>query len=257
MTPTQLSIAIGTMMRKETIRIFRIWSQTLLPPVITTALYFAVFWAFLGSRIGDIWGVPYKTYIIPWLVMLGVISSAFSNVATVTFMAKFQKFIEEILVSPMPPWAIWLGFVSGGVIRGSIIATIIISVSLFFVDVPFKHPGIIFLSIIGTTLFFASMGLINGLLAKDFDGISIIPNFILTPLTYLGGVFYSLDHLPETWKFISYANPIVYIVDLFRYGFLGTLQTSLPLSLSVLIGGCILFAWIGLWMLQNGKGLRG
>ncbi len=256
MNPTQISIALYTMARREMSRIFRIWSQTLLPPVVTTALYFAVFGSFLGGRIGSVNGIPYMVFIIPGLVMLGIITNAFSNVASVAYSSKFQRNIEEILVAPIPAWAVTLGFASGGVIRGILIAMIILITTGFFVDLPIAHLWIIILSVVLTTLMFSFMGLVNGLYAKSFDGVSIIPTFVLTPLTYLGGVFYSADNLNGFWKTVSHLNPIYHIVDLFRYGFLGTSSASPWIGFVVLVGGISIFWGWGLWIIQTGKGLK-
>lgn len=257
MTYSQILIAIYTMARKETSRIIRIWSQTLLPPIITTALYFMVFGTFLASKIGEIQGVPYAIFIIPGLIMLGVITNAFSNVASVTFMAKFQRNIEEVLVAPVPAWAVTLGLASGGVIRGLIIATIIFITTIFFVDIPVAHPAIAMLAIFLTTLMFSFMGLVNGLFAKNFDGVSIVPTFVLTPLTYLGGVFYSADSLTGIWRTISHLNPIYYIVDLFRYGFIGHASVNIWMGFVILVVGIAIFwAW-GYSIIRNGRDLIG
>ncbi len=257
MTIEQILIAIATMARKETSRIFRIWSQTLLPPVITTALYFMVFGTFLASKIGEIQGVRYAVFIIPGLIMLGVITNAFSNVASVTYMAKFQRNIEEVLVAPIPAWAVTLGFASGGVIRGLIIALIIFVTTIFFVDIPVSHPFIAVAAIFLTTLMFSFMGLVNGLYAKNFDGVSIVPTFVLTPLTYLGGVFYSADSFTGIWRTISRLNPIYHIVDLFRYGFIGHESGNVWVGFSVLFVGIAVF-WIwGYRIIRNGRDLIG
>lgn len=227
MSSAQILIALYTMTRKEVTRIFRIWSQTLLPPIITTALYFLVFGTFLADRIGQVQGVKYAVFIIPGLIMMGVITNAFSNVASVTYMAKFQRNIEEVLVAPIPAWAVTLGFASGGVVRGLIIALIIFCTTIFFVDIQVAHPMIAILAIFLTTLLFSFMGLVNGLFAKNFDSVTLIPTFVLTPLTYLGGVFYSADSLKGVWKTISHLNPIYHMVDLFRYGFIGEMSGNI------------------------------
>lgn len=257
MTASQILIALATMTRKEVSRIFRIWSQTLLPPIITTALYFMVFGTFLADRIGQIHGVSYAVFIIPGLIMLGVITNAFSNTASVTYMAKFQRNIEEVLVAPVPAWAVTLGFASGGVIRGLIIALITFVTTMFFVDLPVEHPVIAVLAILLTTLMFSFMGLVNGLFAKNFDGVSIVPTFVLTPLTYLGGVFYSADSLTGIWKTISHLNPIYHIVDLFRYGFIGQASGNIWIGFSVLVFGTIAFWVWGYWIVRSGRDLIG
>jgi ABC-2 type transport system permease protein len=256
MTAYQIYISLLTMARRETIRIFRIWPQTILPPIITTSLYFAVFGGFLGSRIGEISGVSYAAFITPGLIMMGVITNAFSNTATVVYAAKFQKNIEEILVSPSPAWVVTLGFASGGIIRWLVIAGLVLMTTTFFVSLPYAHIGVIFASIFLTTLFFSLAGLVNGLYAKNFDGVSIIPTFVLTPLTYLGGVFYSTESLSPFWKTLSHWNPIYSMVDLFRYGFLGISSISHIFAWSMLLGGCIVFWSWAYWIIRSGRGLR-
>jgi ABC-2 type transport system permease protein len=244
------------MARREVSRIFRIWTQTLLPPVISTVLYFAVFWGFLWSRIGEINGVSYIVFIVPGLIMLGVITNAFSNVASVTYMAKFQRNIEEVLVAPVPAWAVVLGYASGWVVRGILIATIILLVTMAFVSLPFVHIWVIALSIILTTLAFAFMGLVTGFYSKNFDQVGLVPTFILTPLTYLGGVFYSADSLTGIWRTVSHLNPIYHIVDLFRYGFTGVASGSPWIGVTILVGTIALFWGWGYWIVSSGRGLK-
>ena len=239
-----------TMARKEISRIFRIWSQTLLPPVITTSLYFAIFGTFIGSQLAKIQGVSYIQFIVPGLVMMAVITSAYSNVVSTFFGAKMQRYLEELIVAPLPNWVIILGFVTGGVVRALLVAVLVLLVSLFFTHLVIFNIGIIFAAAFLTAFLFSLAGLLNGIYAKSFDAITIIPTFVLTPLTYLGGVFYSIDRLPPIFRTASLFNPILYMVNAFRYGFLGISDVSVgtafivmgALTLVVLVATLVLFA---------------
>lgn len=214
-------IALSTIWRKECTRFLRIWVQTLVPPAITMSLYFVIFGSLIGSRIGQMGGFSYMEFIVPGLIMMSVITNAYANVSSSFFSAKFQRNIEELLVSPVPTWVIIAGFVGGGVARACLIGVIVTCVSLLFVDVQIYNLGIIVLTLLLTATLFSMAGLLNGLYAKNFDDISVIPTFVLTPLTYLGGVFYSLSLLPEFWQAVSRFNPVGYMVNGFRYGFFG------------------------------------
>lgn len=257
MTPSELFIAFFTIVRKEIVRIFRIWSQTLLPSVVTSVLYFSVFGTILGSRIGTMQGFSYIQFVVPGLVMLAVITNAYMNVATNFFASKFfARNIDELLVSPTPPWVIIAGFVAGGVVRGILIGILVLFVSLFFALPSVAHLGVVVLFLFLSSLAFSLAGLVNGIYAKDFDGISIVPTFVLTPLVYLGGVFYSIHSLPETWREFSYANPIFYLINGFRYGFLGISDVSLVTCVAVLVGFSVLFTGINWYLLRTGLGLK-
>ncbi len=227
-------VGFNTMVRKEVMRIFRIWSQTLLPPVVTSTLYFAIFGAFIGSQVAPIHGVSYMQFIVPGLVMMAVITSAYSNVVSTFFGAKMQRYLEELLVSPLPSWVVIAGFVSGGMVRALLVSVLVIGVSLFFTHLVIFNVFIIFLAAFLAALIFSLAGFVNGIFAKSFDAVSIVPTFILTPLTYLGGVFYSIDRLPEIFRVISLANPILYMVNAFRYGFLGISDVPAIASLWVM-----------------------
>jgi ABC-2 type transport system permease protein len=250
-------ISFYTIFRKGVVRLVRIWSQTLLPSVVTSVLYFAVFGSILGSRIGELDGVPYILFVVPGLVMLSVITNAYTEVANNFFMAKFfSRNIDEILVSPTPPRVIIAGFISNGVFRGMIIGALILIVSLFFALPSVPHPFIVLLFLFLSSLTFALGGLINGIYAKDFDGITIVPTFVLTPLVYLGGVFYSVNSLPPFWQNLSLANPILYIINGFRYGFLGTADVSLATCISVLVALALVLLGINWYLLKKGLGLK-
>jgi ABC-2 type transport system permease protein len=244
------------MLRKETSRIFRIWSQTLLPPIVTTSLYFAIFGTFIGSQISKIDGFSYILFIVPGLVMMAVITSSYSNVVSTFFGAKMQRYLEELLVSPMPDWVIVAGFVSGGVVRSLIVAVLVLCVSLFFTHLVIFNLLIIFSAAFLTALLFSLAGLVNAIFAKSFDGINIVPTFVLTPLTYLGGVFYSIDKLPPLFRFLSLGNPILYMVNAFRYGFLGISDVSVVTSFEVMIMGVLLMLILTLWLFKRGSGLK-
>ncbi|MCB9758034.1 MAG: ABC transporter permease [Candidatus Omnitrophica bacterium] len=249
-------IAFETIVRREIMRFLRIWTQTLLPPVITQTLYFVIFGKFIGSRIGDIQGVSYMAFIVPGLVMMAVINSAFSNVVSSFFSVKFQRSIEEVLVSPTSNVAIIAGYVMGGMIRGILVGWIVFIVSIFFTRPNVEHIGIILIFILLTALVFSLAGLTNAIFAKKFDDVSIFPTFVLTPLTYLGGVFYSIHSLPGFWQKVSLFNPVLYMVNGFRYGFYGFSDVSVISSIFFLIvlSGILIYA--NVYLLQKGTGIK-
>ena len=249
-------IALTTIWIKECKRFLRIWIQTLLPPAITMSLYFVIFGNLIGSRIGDMGGFSYMEFIVPGLIMMAVITNAYANVSASFYSAKYQRNLEELLVAPVSNWIIIAGYVGGGVARGMLVGVIVTIVSLFFVDIQIFNLAIILITLLLTAILFATAGLINGIFANSFDDVSIVPTFVLTPLTYLGGVFYSLSLLPEFWQWVSKINPIIYMVSGFRYGFLGVSEISFYLSLSILIGfNVLLLSWAYL-LLNRGVGIR-
>ena len=257
MTPYGIWISFYTIVRKDVKRMLRIWSQTFLPSAVTSVLYFLVFGSVIGSRIGEFDGVSYMQFIVPGLVMLAVVTNAFSNVAMTFFQSKFfGRNIDELLVSPTPPWIIIAGYVAGGMVRGVLVGIVVLLVSLFFATLPFAHPLIIVLFLCISSIIFALGGLVNGIYAKSFDGITIVPTFVLTPLVYLGGVFYSVSALPSWWQGLTYANPIFYLINGFRYGFLGITDVSLSLSLWVLCGLTVILIAINWYLLKTGLGLK-
>jgi ABC-2 type transport system permease protein len=245
-----------TMARKEVVRVFRIWSQTLLPPVVTTTLYFLIFGAFIGSQVAPIKGVSYMQFIVPGLVMMTVITSAYMNTVSTFYFAKWQRTIDELLVSPMPAWSVIAGFLFGGVARALIVAVLVIGVSLFFTHLAIANLFVILAALFLSSLLFSLAGLVNGMFAKSFDAISIVPTFVLTPLTYLGGVFYSVDMLPGFFRTLSYANPILYIVNAFRYGFLGISDVNLGVAFAVMIGFILALGTIAVTLFVKGFGIK-
>lgn len=249
-------VALRTIWIKEITRFMRIWVQTLVPPAITMSLYFVIFGNLIGSRIGTMGGFSYMEFIVPGLIMMAIITNSYSNVSSSFFSAKFQRNVEELLVAPVPTWVLIMGFVGGGVARALMIGVIVTVVAMFFVDVQIHHFGIILLTLILTSTLFATAGLINAIFAKTFDDISVVPTFVLTPLTYLGGVFYSLSLLPEFWQWVSKANPIVYMVNGFRYGFLGVSDINVSISIALLIGFNALLFSIAYVLLERGTGIR-
>ncbi len=249
-------IGYYTMVRKELVRIVRIWSQTLLPPVITTSLYFAIFGAFIGSQVAAINGHTYIQFIVPGLVMMAVITSAYMNVVSTFYFSKFLRTIDSLLVSPMPTWVVIAGFVSGGLIRSFLVGILVVLVSLFFTHLVIFNIFIIFAAAFLTALLFAFAGLVNGVFAKSFDAINIVPTFVLTPLTYLGGVFYSIDQLPPLFRTLSLGNPILYMVNAFRYGFLGVSDVSMTLAFSVMGGLTVFFFGLTLFLFIRGVGVK-
>lgn len=248
--------AFCSLLTKEVNRFTRIWVQTLVPPAITMTLYFIIFGSLIGSRIGEMGGFSYMEYIVPGLIMMSVITNSYSNVASSFFSAKFQRNIEELLVAPVPNYVIIAGFVMGGVVRGLLVGTIVTFVSLLFVDLQVEHWGVIIATVFMTSVVFALGGLINAVYAKTFDDISIIPTFVLTPLTYLGGVFYSISLLPEFWQGVSKVNPIVYMVNAFRYGFLGVSDVGIVTAFSVLSVFVVVLYAIAHYLVTKGIGLR-
>lgn len=255
MNYTQMTIAFCTLLRKEIRRFLRIWPQTLLPPAITMTLYFMIFGQIIGNRIGEMAGLSYIQFIIPGLIMMSIITNSYSNVCSSFFSAKFQRSIEELIVSPMSNHVILLGYTIGGVARGLSVGLVVTLMSLFFTDINIHHFFITFYSVFITSLLFSLAGFINALYARSFDDISIIPTFVLTPLTYLGGVFYAISLLPTFWQNISLLNPIVYMVNAFRYGFLGYSDVNVWLSLSVITLCCFGLYALAYHLLKKDIGL--
>jgi len=249
-------ISLTSIARKEIIRIFRIWLQTLVPPVITMTLYFIIFGSFIGSQLGDIGGYNYMAFIAPGLIMMSIITNSYSNTVSSFFSTKFQRNIEELLVSPTPNWVMVLGYISGGMTRGLCVGMLVSMVSLFFVRLPLYSIPVVVLFAILTSFVFSLAGMINGIFAEKFDDISIMPTFIITPLTYLGGVFYSISLLPDFWKTLSKANPIVYMIGGFRYGFLGIADIDVWAGLGMLVLFSVLLFSFTLYLLSKGTGIR-
>jgi ABC-2 type transport system permease protein len=256
MTPKKIYISVGTIVHKEITRFMRVWTQTLIPPIITTALYFIIFGNFIGSQIAGVGGLTYMQFIVPGLVMMAIINGSYMNTVSSFYFAKFQRSLEEILVSPMPIWGVVLGFVLGGMARGLLIGIIVLGCSLFFTTLPVASVTAVLVFALLTSILFSLAGLITAVYAKNFDGISIIPNFVLTPLTYLGGVFYSVSLLPTFWKTVSLFNPILYMVNGFRYGLIGVTDVSLYKAfLVLLVTITVLFFWVS-YLFKTGKGVR-
>lgn len=249
-------IALQSILTKEITRFMRIWVQTLVPPAITMTLYFVIFGNLIGARIGDMHGFSYMEFIVPGLIMMSVITNSYANVASSFFSAKFQRNVEELLVAPVPEHIMILGYVLGGVARGLLVGIIVTVLSLFFVDIRIHNIAVIASIVLLTATVFSLGGLINAVYAKTFDDISIVPTFVLTPLTYLGGVFYSLALLPEFWQGVSVLNPIVYMVNAFRFGFLGYTDVNLVLAYGVLLGFIAALYLVAYRLIRTGTGLR-
>jgi ABC-2 type transport system permease protein len=248
--------AFSTLVAKEYHRIVRIWIQTILPPAITMTLYFIIFGSLIGSRIGQMDGYGYMQFIAPGLIMMSVITNSYGNVVSSFFGAKFGRHIEEMLVSPMPNYLILLGHVAGGVVRGLMVGGVVTVVALFFTRLEVQHPLIVLSTVILTAVVFSLGGFINAVFATKFDDISIVPTFILTPLTYLGGVFYSISLLPEFWQAVSKANPILYMVNAFRYGVLGASDVSIWNAYLIIFAAIALLYGFSLFLLNRGTGIR-
>ncbi|WP_273206019.1 ABC transporter permease [Marinobacter subterrani] len=251
-----LLTAFQTIVVREIRRFTRIWPQTLLPPAVTMTLYFIIFGNLIGSRIGQMGGFDYMSFIVPGLIMMAVITSSYANVVSSFFSMKFQRSIEELLVSPVPNWVILGGYVVGGMARGLGIGLIVTLVSMAFTDLTIHNLPMMVLTVFLTSALFALGGFINAMLAIKFDDISIVPTFVLTPLTYLGGVFYSIDLLPDFWQGVSMINPILYMVNGFRYGILGVSDVNPFISLGMILFFITVLAVVALKLLDRGKGIR-
>jgi len=250
--------AFKTIARREVMRILRIWGQTLVPPAITMTLYFLIFGKLIGSRIGDMGGFDYMDFIVPGLVMMSVIQNAYGNISSSFFGAKFGRHVEELLVSPMPNHVILGGYVAGGVLRGLMVGLIVLAIAMLFTHVRIPHPFIMISTILLGAVVFSLAGFVNAVYAKKFDDIAIVPTFILTPLTYLGGVFYSVRVLPDWAQAATQANPIVYMGHAFRYGLPGEKGpgVSIVLEYAVMLGFTAALGWLGMFLLKRGIGLR-
>ena len=250
------SIALETLITKEVFRFIRIWPQTLLPPAITTALYFLIFGKLIGDRIGAINGASYMDYIVPGIILMSVISHSYANVVSSFYSTKFQRNIEELLVAPVPNWIILCGYVSGGIIRGLLVGVVVALISLLFADIAVKNIFIALSIMLLTATLFSLAGFINAVLAESFDDISIIPNFVLTPLSYLGGVFYSVKMLPGIWQNISLGNPILYMINAFRYGLIGVTDVDIQLAYMMTVGFIMVLTLLSLFLLYKGIGIK-
>ena len=249
-------IALGTIARREVHRILRIWSQTLVPPAITMTLYFLIFGGLIGSRVGDMGGFSYMQFIVPGLVMMSVIQNSYGNISSSFFGAKFGRHVEELLVSPMPNWVILWGYVAGAVLRGLLVGVIVLAIAMLFTTVRIPHPLVTVTSVLLGATIFSLAGFVNAVFAKKFDDVAIVPTFILTPLTYLGGVFYSVTLLPGWAQALTHANPIFYMVNAFRYGLLGTSDVPLWVAYGLMLAFVAALSALSLWLLRRGVGLR-
>lgn len=248
--------AFRTIVTKEILRFSRIWIQTVLPPMVTTALYFVIFGQLIGSRLGEMDGHPYVDFIFPGLILMSVISNSYANVVSSFYNAKFQRHVEELLISPVPNWVILAGYVAGGVARGLVVGTAVTLVAMAFTDVRVHSIPITFTVFFLTSVLFATAGFVNAVFANSFDDISVIPTFVLTPLTYLGGVFYSVHLLPEFWQRVSLANPVLYMINAFRFGLLGVSDIRLGTALLLIAGFIAVLVAFALWLLRRGIGLK-
>ena len=249
-------VTFATLLSKEVLRFSRIWVQTILPSAITTTLYFVIFGRLIGERIGTMDGFAYMDFIVPGLVLMAVITNAYSNVVSSFYSSKFSRYVEELLVSPAPPWVILAGYVAGGVARGVTVGVVVMLVAMLFTDVTPHSLAITLLVFVLTAVLFALGGFINAVYANSFDDISIVPTFVLAPLTYLGGVFYSIDLLPEVWQWLSLLNPVLYMVNAFRYGLLGTSDIPLAMAFVIILIFIGLFAVVSLRLLTRGVGIK-
>ncbi|MCW8963461.1 MAG: ABC transporter permease [Gammaproteobacteria bacterium] len=256
MNASQQWIALRTIIIKEFLRFIRIWKQTVLPPMITTGLYFIIFGNLIGERIGEMEGYRYIDFIVPGLILMAVITQSYANTVSSFYMAKFQRNIEEMMVSPTPNYIIVLGYTGGGIARGLIVGVAVTTVSMIFTQLNIHNIAVLLSIVTLTATLFSLAGIINAIYAKTFDDISIIPTFILTPLTYLGGIFYSITLLPNFWQNVSLANPILYMINAFRYGFIGVSDINLSISYSIIIAFIIALYLFCLRLLNKGVGIR-
>lgn len=250
------AIALRTIVKKEVQRFIRIWPQTLLPPAITTALYFLIFGKLIGDRIGTVCGASYMDYIVPGVILMSVISHSYANVVSSFYSTKFQRNIEELLVSPVPNWVILSGYVSGGIIRGLLVGLVVALISRVFADIAINNIAVTLSIAVLTATVFSLAGFINAVFADSFDDISIIPNFILTPLSYLGGVFYSVDMLPDVWQTVSLGNPILYMINAFRYGLIGVTDVDVTIAFVMTGGFSVVLILFSLFLLHKGVGIK-
>ena len=256
MNPKKNYIAFRTIVDKDIKRILRVWVQTLLPSAITMTLYFIIFGQFIGSQVRNIDGFSYMEFIVPGIVMMAIITNSFTNVVSNFFFSKFQRSIDEILISPTPNWIILTGHITGGVFRGLLVGIIVLAISLFFTSLKVHSFLVIIVFVLLTSIVFSLGGFLNAIFAKKMDQISIIPVFVLTPLTYLGGVFYSIKVLPEFWQAVSLLNPILYMVNGFRFGFLGISDVNIWAGLGILILFAVVLFYINLYLLKKGVGIK-
>ena len=248
--------ALATVVRREVTRILRIWGQTLVPPAITMTLYFLIFGNLIGSRVGQMDGYDYMQFIVPGLVMMSVIQNSYGNISSSFFGAKFGRHVEELLVSPMPNWVILWGYVAGAVLRGLMVGAIVLLIAMCFTPLRIPHPLVTLSTVLLGATIFSLAGFINAVYARKFDDVAIVPTFILTPLTYLGGVFYSVQLLPAWAEAATHANPIFYMVNAFRYGLLGRSDVPLWLAYALMLGFVFALSALALWLLRRGVGLR-
>jgi len=249
-------IGLQTIVRREYGRIIRIWGQTLLPPAVTATLYFVIFGSLIGRRVGTMGGYDYMQYIAPGLIMMAIISNSYGNVVSSFFGAKFGKHIEELLVAPLPNWLIVLGYVSGGVMRGLLVGAVVTGVTLFFTRIPVEHPFLVAGSVLLTSIVFSLGGFFNAIFAKNFDQISWFPTFVLTPLIYFGGVFYSISLLPQWAERLSYLNPVLYMVNAFRHGFLGTSDVNVGSAFAIMAAFAVAMFTAVVMLMNRGTGIR-
>ena len=256
MTIKEKLIALRTLFIKEILRFSRIWIQTILPSVITVALYFTIFGNLIGSQLDDIHGYSYMDFIIPGMIMMSMITNSYANVVSSFYSSKFQKHIEELLVSPMPNYIIIWGFISGGIARGLTVGIAVTITATFFSDLQFQNIALLIVVTLLTCILFSLAGFINAIFANSFDDISLIPTFVLTPLTYLGGIFYSIDMLPDFWRSLSFANPILYMVDTFRASMIGINDINVYISLTIIIAFVLVLYAVAIALLNRGTGIR-
>lgn len=249
-------VALQTIVVKEIRRFMRIWVQTLLPPAITMTLYFVIFGQLIGKRVGQMDGFDYMAFIVPGLIMMSVITSSYSNVSSSFFSNKFQHSVEELMVAPVHPFTMLLGYVIGGVARGVAVGIIVTLVSMYFTELRIHNLSLVVLVTVLSATVFSLGGFVNGLLATKFDDVAIVPTFVITPLTYLGGVFYSISLLPEFWQGVSLANPILYMVNTFRYGILGISDINIVFAIAMLLVFAVLLTVWSMWLLNKGTGMR-
>jgi len=249
-------IGFKTIVIREYGRIIRIWGQTIVPSVVTSVLYFAIFGSLIGRRVGVMGGFDYKQYLAPGLIMMSVITNSYGNVVASFFGAKFGKHVEELLVSPLPNWVIVAGYATGGIVRGTLVGVAVTIVSLLFTHLHVHHLGLIVIALLLTSLIFALAGFLNALFAKNFDQVNWIPAFVLTPLTYFGGVFYSLSLLPDWARALSHVNPILYMVNAFRFGFLGVSDVDVGGAVALMAGSAVVLFAIAVALMNRGTGIR-
>lgn len=251
-----MSVGLGWLAAREILRVLKLWTQTIAAPIVSSALFIVVFGLSLSGRIREVEGVPYKQFIVPGLVAMAMVQAAYSNNSSSVFQARFDRYLHDVLAAPMRSWEVNLGLTVGGVVRALLIGAGLLAIAAPLTSVPLRAPGELALAVALALALFGSLGVIVGVYAETFDHHTFVNNIVILPLTFLGGVFYSVDRLPSPWRELSHANPIFYLVQAVRYGFLGSADVSVALALGVTGAlAALAVAWSS-WLFATGRRLK-